>query len=151
MADSKKHNAIILSIHPKYAEAILNGSKTVEFRKKNIPLDVRHVVLYATSPVRHVVGYFSISETVPTTPSRLWQRFNGTGGISHELFQEYYSGSTTAVAMVIGQAWRLSRQIKLESIDGKAIPPNSFRYLEASALNRIVKRKSSKVLSSKVG
>lgn len=141
MCETKRHDAILLSIHPQYAEAILDGSKTVEFRKKNIPLHLRHVVLYATSPVCRVVGYFSVAEIVTASPSQVWRRFNGAGGISHDKFARYYAGDDIAKAMVIEASSRLLREMKLEALDGEPRPPHSFRYLASKPLKRIVNRK----------
>ena len=142
MADSSKHNAIILSIHPKYAEAILNGSKTVEFRKKNIPRHIHHVVLYATSPVCKVVGYFAVREIVASTPDKAWECFDGNGGITHDVFNKYYADSDLSVALVVKHTWRLMRQLALDLVDGESNPPNSFRYLDEKDLERLVRRKT---------
>lgn len=54
------NNPVVLSIHPKYANAILDKSKTVEIRRGLLPLHIGSgdapVFLYATSPIRRVVG-----------------------------------------------------------------------------------------------
>jgi len=49
---------IMLSIHPQHAEAILDGRKTLEIRKtKPTRLNCHeYIYLYATAPVRAVVG-----------------------------------------------------------------------------------------------
>jgi predicted transcriptional regulator len=51
---------IVLSIHPKYANGILDKTKTVEIRRGLLPLHIGSgdapVFLYATSPIRGVVG-----------------------------------------------------------------------------------------------
>ncbi len=54
---------VLLSIKPKYAELIFDGSKKFEFRRtifKNI--QVKTVVVYASSPVQRVIGEFQIEE-----------------------------------------------------------------------------------------
>lgn len=49
---------IILSIHPKWANLIYEGKKTIEWRK-NIPLSQTETVyLYETAPVCKVTGFF---------------------------------------------------------------------------------------------
>ena len=51
--------AILLSIHPKWAQKIYSGEKKVEWRK-NIPNAdyIDKVFLYETAPVCRVTGYF---------------------------------------------------------------------------------------------
>jgi len=53
-------SSIIMSIHPKYADLILEGKKTIELRSRNIKVlqnkQGRTVYLYATSPVKKIVG-----------------------------------------------------------------------------------------------
>ena len=49
----------VMSIHPRYAEAILSGQKRVEFRKRRLAPDVTTVLVYATQPVGVLVGRLS--------------------------------------------------------------------------------------------
>ena len=72
----------LLSIHPQYAEAILNGEKKVEFRKAGFSKDVTHVVIYATKPIGAVVGVFETDGSVVQSPRELWQTFSAVGGIN---------------------------------------------------------------------
>jgi len=138
--DDTRNDAILLSIHPHYAEAILDGTKKVEFRKKNIPRTVRHVVLYATRPVMRVVGYFSVAEVVEGKPSYLWRRFNGSGGISTQDFVAYYADATLSVGLVVDEARRVAKRIRLEDLDGNSFAPNSFRYLREEELKTVLRR-----------
>ena len=52
--------SIIMSIHPKYADLILEGKKTIELRNSDIKAlrnkQGRTVYLYAISPVKKIVG-----------------------------------------------------------------------------------------------
>lgn len=140
MPNENRSNAILLSIHPHYAEAILDGTKKVEFRKKNIPRAVRHVVLYATHPVMRVVGYFSVAEVVECKPSHLWKRYNGSGGISTQDFVTYYADATLSVGLVVEEARRVANLMQLKELDGNSTAPNSFRYLRHVELNAVLRR-----------
>ncbi len=42
----------LMSIHPQYANAIVEGTKRVEFRKRPLARNVTHVIVYATAPVK---------------------------------------------------------------------------------------------------
>ena len=50
-----KTETIILSIHPSHIEKILSGEKQYEYRKR-IPADIRHIVVYATAPIKKIVA-----------------------------------------------------------------------------------------------
>src|SRR4030066_371498 len=54
---------MVLSIHPHFAAAIMEGTKRVELRKPPFPRNAEAVLMYATSPARYIVGGFVI-ETV---------------------------------------------------------------------------------------
>ena len=52
---------VLLSVKPRFAEAILAGLKTFEFRRAIFRrTDIKTVVLYASSPTCKVVGEFTI-------------------------------------------------------------------------------------------
>ena len=55
---------IVLSIKPEFAFKIFDGTKKFEFRKsifKNV--NIKSVILYASSPIQQVIGEFEIDET----------------------------------------------------------------------------------------
>jgi len=49
-------NEVILAIKPKYARTILDGTKTVELRKR-FPQGIERIFLYATAPEKSIIGY----------------------------------------------------------------------------------------------
>ena len=64
---------ILLSIHPKWAELIYSGQKTVEWRK-NMPIQLTveavtkgtvRVYMYETAPYKAVTGYFNLGGFEP--------------------------------------------------------------------------------------
>ena len=64
---------VLLSVKPQFAEAILAGKKTFEFRRAVFRREnVRTVVLYASSPTRKVVGEFIIDEVLSLHLDALW-------------------------------------------------------------------------------
>ena len=48
----------VFSIKPYFADAILDGSKTVELRKVAPKRPIERVWIYVTAPVMHIVGHF---------------------------------------------------------------------------------------------
>jgi len=61
---------LVMSIHPKYANAIMQGRKTVEIRRRFSPQNIgAHVLIYSTNPDSAVLGSARISnaERLETT------------------------------------------------------------------------------------
>ena len=60
---------VLLSVKPRFAEAILAGEKTFEFRRAVFRRqDIETVVLYASSPTCKVVGEFTIDKVLSLAP-----------------------------------------------------------------------------------
>src|SRR4051794_20475199 len=113
MATATACRVALMAIHPGYAEAILAGQKLVEFRKRPLADDVASVVIYATSPVQRIVGEFSVERIVAGSPADVWHQFGGVGCIDEDSYNRYYSGSTTAYAIVIKEIRRLDSALPL--------------------------------------
>lgn len=129
MAQAAAGRVALMSIHPRYAWAILEGRKTVEFRKRRLADDVTHVVIYSTVPDRAVVGYFTVEGQETSTPDSLWSRFRDRGVIDENDFFAYYAGRDRATGIRVGAATRLRRPLSLTLDLGVAHPPQSYQYL----------------------
>ena len=93
---------ILLSIKPSFANKILNGTKTVEYRKR-IPKDphVKNVLIYSSYPIKKIVAEFVIGGYINDTPDRLWDRTAEIGGISKDYYMKYFNGKSIAYAYQI--------------------------------------------------
>lgn len=130
--DKKSDSRVaLLSLHPQWALAILEGRKTVEFRRAAPARHVSHVVIYATKPVGQVVGYFSVVSVTRGSPTSLWSRFGHRGGISRRLFRSYFSSASTGYAFEVGDVVRLERPVDLATL-GALRPPQNFCYVPPS-------------------
>lgn len=128
--DSKPIGRVaVMSIHPEFAEAIFAGNKQVEFRKRRLPGDVTHVIVYATAPVKAVVGAFSIAGQDTSTPSTLWRRFSSVAGISRARFFEYFAASAHGTGIKVGKILVTDGALPLNTALGIQRPPQSYQYL----------------------
>ena len=139
VAEAIRHIAL-LSIRPMFAEKIMAGGKRVEFRKTRFREDVTHAVVYATSPVQRVLGYFKVRGVSAASPSDVWSRFHAVGGIDQRQYDQYYADSQTAVAIVIGDVVALPEPAPLSALGRGISAPQSYRYIPRSALRRLQKR-----------
>lgn len=144
-------NVALLSIKPRFASAILDGTKQVEFRKRPFRASVSWVVMYATSPVAAVVGLFEVKNVVVASPEHLWNEFGAISGLEAEKFAAYYEGKTQGVALVIGHVQKLASKLPLASINNGARPPQDYCYLpdQSLALIRSKSRENRLVLCQK--
>ncbi|SEM17397.1 Predicted transcriptional regulator, contains an HTH and PUA-like domains [Blastococcus sp. DSM 46786] len=118
-----------MSIHPQYADAILAGTKRVEFRKRRLAPDVSTVVIYATQPVGRIVGTFEVLGHDVAAPDELWDRHSRHAGISAAGFCAYYAQKPAAVGILIGRVQPLTEPRLLTDLPGVIRPPQSFSYL----------------------
>lgn len=120
---------VLLSIKPEYAIKIFEGSKKFEFRKsvfKN--LDIRTVVVYASSPIQMIIGEFTIAEIIEDSPDVLWEKTKLHSGITKEFFDEYFLNKNRAFAIKVKDANRYKMPLMLSDFDLN-FAPQSFVYL----------------------
>lgn len=139
VADSRRSVAL-LAVQPKYAAQLMDGTKRVEFRKTKFKKDVGTVYVYASSPIKQVVGYFEVKELVEDTPDGLWDQFNAVGGIEEVAYRAYYGNAEQGVAIVVGQVQKFSDPMDLNEFTGNSTPPQSFIYLDSETLAHPVKQ-----------
>lgn len=117
----------LLPIKPIYAKAIIEGRKRVEFRKTRFRRPVTHIAVYASTPVKRIIGIFRVGDLEQDSPEQLWLRHREHGAISSEAFETYYSGVELGVAIGIADVEALASPVSLNALQVKA--PQSFRYL----------------------
>lgn len=129
MATHPHPQVAVLSIHPRFADAIMSGVKKVEFRKAPLRITTTHVLVYATAPVQRIVGAFRVAGCDISPPGELWERYGTVGGISRDDFDAYYAGRDIGVAIRIdGQPVPLDLPLHAT---GTTTPPQSFAYARA--------------------
>lgn len=133
--------AVLLSVKPRFAEQILAGTKTVEFRRSWAAEPVGLAVIYSSSPVQCLVGIVEIEGAVMASPMSVWTKCRARGpGIERKELMEYFAGKDQAYGILLGQLFPLEKPIRPKSIFKGFRPPQSFRYLTAMELRRIGKQ-----------
>lgn len=133
---------MLLPIHPKFAAAIKQGTKKVEFRRTRFARDVRWVVLYCTAPVKKVVGYFRVDGIHEGSPGDLWRRFRNVSGLSRAEFLRYFRTSRKGYAIGVGDFRMCREPLALDDFLPSPSPPQSFTYLPV-AVFQALRRKAS--------
>ncbi len=120
---------VLLSIKPEFAEKIFDGTKKYEFRKSIFKsTDVQKVVVYASTPVRKVIGEFSIMEILSDNVETIWKETSRYSGISYDFYMSYFANKEKAYAIRIGKTTRY-RQARNLSDYNLSFAPQSFTYL----------------------
>jgi len=122
---------VLLSIKPKYAEAIFSGTKKYEFRRRIFKQkDLGKIYVYSNSTVKKIVGSFEIEKILTGTPAEIWEKCNLHGGITKEDFFEYFEGSDTAFGIKIKDATAFEPPLDPKSKIENFTAPQSFYYVE---------------------
>lgn len=125
------NKALLLSIKPRFADAIFAGEKLFEMRKVRPKVATGDLVLvYVTSPRCRLEGAFRVGPVLEMSPERMWARVRAGSALTKAEFLSYYSGKTTAFAIGIAEAWRLETAVQLRELRSEQIiPPQGYRYL----------------------
>lgn len=121
---------VVLSIKPEFAYKIFDGTKIFEFRKsifKNS--DVKSVIVYASSPVKKVIGEFQIERILNYDLETLWEITKEYSGISEDYFYKYFENRETGFAIQIKSKVKFKQPKSLLDDYQIVTPPQSFAYL----------------------
>jgi len=123
--------SVLLSIKPKYVNAILNGAKEYEFRKVIFRKRIaQRVYVYASAPVKKVVGFFTVGEIIEDHPVRIWERCRNKSGIEKDEFFAYFRGCEKGYAIKISDLRIFRVPIDPRTFCPDFVPPQSFCYFD---------------------
>lgn len=120
---------VLLSIKPEFVEKIFAGTKKYEFRKSLFKKSgVRYVVIYASAPIKRVVGEFEIDDILSDDVDVVWDRTKKYSGITKAFYNSYFQNRKTANAIQIGHITKYEETRPLS--DYNIIQaPQSFCYI----------------------
>jgi predicted transcriptional regulator len=126
------HRPLLMSVQPRFAEAILDGTKTVELRRTRLSApDGSLLILYATAPTMAVVGLAVLHERDTDLPDTIWQRHLRHMALQRDEFDAYLAGAHHATALTLREPRRLTQTYPLAALRDEApfTPPQSYRYI----------------------
>ena len=127
---------ILLSIHPKWAEKIYSGNKTIEWRRtspRNYNDDYK-VYLYETAPVSKVTGFIEIDDFDPIDVNRPYNydllcQMVEAGRVDKDTLKNYQGNRSRLIAWEIGNYHKFNTPKTLSDFCIKR-PPQSWQYVE---------------------
>ena len=125
------HRDVLMSIKPKYADAIFKGEKRVEFRKVCFKETVTHVYVYSSTPIRQIIGYFTIERIEKDSPEKLWNRYSSVSAIQREEFFNYFSGVSRGYAIVVKDIHPFKNGLTIQDVfSSNYVVPQNYRYID---------------------
>ncbi|MFD4945937.1 ASCH domain-containing protein [Streptomyces sp. NPDC058409] len=137
---NEPERTMLLSVHPRFATAILAGAKTVEVRRQRVAAPPgTPVLLYATAPTKAIVGMARIASVQVATPREVWSASRTRAGISRREYDTYMDGAVQASGLTLEAPVTFETPVPLTALraSGAFHPPQSYRYLRPVDLQRM--------------
>lgn len=131
---------LLVSIRPRFVEAILAGRKQVELRRRRPRISTGPGLIYSTSPSKAIVASFTIETIICSPLETLWHNHCHVSGVNRQEFFSYFAGLDVGYAIVLRNVIRLDRPIQLDILRDRLVgfrPPQSFCYLRPAQLEKI--------------
>jgi len=123
---------LFISVKPEFANKIVSKEKSIELRKIRPHVIVGdYVIIYASSPLKSVVGFGIIKQIIETTPEQMWQKYHLLLGIDKIRFEGYYAGKEKSIGIEVENIRKVApiHLDKLRAIDPNFHPPQVYRYV----------------------
>ena len=127
-----KHKYLFIAVKPEYANKLISGKKDIELRKMKPNVQSGDfVIIYASAPVKAVLGFGKIKQIIECNPKCLWERYSDRLGINKQRYFSYYDGYYKA----IGIEFDMIKSVTpiglddLRKVDPNFQPPQIYRYV----------------------
>jgi len=132
---------LLLSIHPRYVDAILAGDKQFELRRRKPKIEEGPGLIYSTSPRMELAATFQVASVTRAPLKKLWQLVRESASVTRWEFDSYFHGLDTGVAIHLDDVAVLNTPVPLQVIREHwpgFQPPQGFRYVTPDDAARIL-------------
>lgn len=127
-------HTILMSLRPEFADLIVQGRKSVEFRRRfSKKYEGATIVFYITHPVKRFMFTATVAKVDHRPKDELWNSYQAQGAISRYIFDRYFSGTSFGYAIHLSNLTEIPNRLPLkhaQEIDPGLRPPQSFQRLE---------------------
>jgi predicted transcriptional regulator len=135
----KKH--LFISVKPEFAKKIITKEKKIELRKVKPRVEIGdYVIIYASSPLKSVIGFGIVQKIIETSPKQMWEKYSSVLGIDKLRFDNYYAGKERAIGIKIKKIQQI-QPIHLEdlrNITPNFQPPQVYKYVSNTDICRVI-------------
>jgi predicted transcriptional regulator len=135
----RKH--LFISVKPEFAKKIVAKEKKIELRKVKPHIKIGdYVIIYASSPLKSIIGFGIIQQIIETSPQKMWEKYSFLLGIDKLRFDSYYNGKEKAIGIQIEDITQIN-PIHLEDlrcITPNFQPPQVYRYVSNNEICNII-------------
>ena len=139
--ESENKKYLFISVKPEFANKIITKEKSIELRKTKPNVKIGdNIIIYASSPLKAVVGYGVIKKIITRNPEQMWNEYAELLGIDKERYDEYYSGKDRAIGIEIYNITKIEpiSLNNLRVLDPNFHPPQIYRYVSNSLICRSI-------------
>ena len=133
--------ALVLSLKPRFADAILSGAKTVEVRRVMPRITVPTLaLLYASGTTRALVGTCVVRSVARHPTDELWRPHGARTALSRTEFDAYLMGRDHGVALLLERPEPLAAPVPLHTLRQAHgfRPPQSLAYVNHTQRKRLL-------------
>lgn len=129
---------VLLSVRSPHVDRLLDGTKTIEFRRRrwSVPNGAR-VLLYGSRDHRAIVGSLTVKMTHVGSRTAMWEAHGEESGLTRQEYRDYFSGADIAVAIEVQDVARLPDPLGLTELRRRSpgfLVPQSYRFLQRDEL-----------------
>lgn len=140
---------VLLSVRPWFAEALLNGTKTVEVRRRLVRLGPGAICLvYASSPTCALTGALTVAGVEHGSPDQLWARHGECTALARGEYDAYLEGRPVASAVIVARAIAFAKPVQLDELRRRSntfIAPQSYRFMDSRELSAVLNGQAAEV------
>jgi Uncharacterized conserved protein len=126
------HKYLFIAVKPEYANKLISGQKDIELRKMRPHVQQGdYVIIYASAPIKAVIGFGKIKQIIECNPKSLWERYSDRLGINKQSYFSYYDGYHKAIGIEFDMIKSVTpiRLEDLRKVDPNFQPPQIYRYV----------------------
>jgi predicted transcriptional regulator len=124
---------VLLSVKPEFALKIFDGTKKYEYRRVIFKKQIDTILVYASDPLKSVIGEFNVGEILHKTPEQLWIDTGIFAGVTKEYFGGYFKNQKMGYAIEIRETRKYQKALSLGDLS-LTFPPQSFVYLDGDMI-----------------
>lgn len=124
----------VISIKPQYVEAIVEGQKIYELRRRKPNLVKGDLLfIYETSPRKKVTASAELERIINENIDTLWEKVAESCAVNFETFTDYFKGCKNGYALQLKNVKSYRNPLSLDDLRcqmPKYMPPQFFHYLD---------------------